>query len=298
MTAIAALAALTGFAAATDVRAQQDFSDVRIETVPVTDGLYMLVGSGGNIGLSVGADGAFLVDDQYAPLTERILAAVRAAGGGDVRFVVNTHWHGDHTGGNENLANTGAVIVAHHNVRARMSTEQFLAAFDERVPPSPPTALPVVTFPERMTFNWNDKTIHVYHVPNAHTDGDSIVHFTNVDAFHMGDTFFNGTYPFIDVSSGGSLPGLIAAVESVLALANADTRIIPGHGPLASPEDLRSYHEMLVDARDRIQALIDEGRSEDEVVAANPTARYDAQLGGGFMSAENFTRFAYQSMTR
>jgi cyclase len=278
--------------------AQQDFAGVEIETIPVADGVYMLVGQGGNIGLSVGDDGAFLVDDQYAPLTERILAAVREVGGGDVKFVVNTHWHGDHTGGNENLRGEGAIIFAHENVRARMSTEQFLAAFNQRVPPSPSGALPVVTFPDQMTFHWNDKTVHVYHVPNAHTDGDSIVHYTDRNAFHMGDIFFNGMYPFIDVSSGGSLPGMVAAVETVLERADEDSRIIPGHGPLANTEDLRGYHEMLSDVHDRILSLIERGMSEDEVVTANPTEPWEAEYGGGFMSAENFTRFAYQSMTR
>lgn len=275
----------------------QDFADVQIETVPVADGLYMLVGQGGNIGLSVGQDGAFLVDTQFAPLTERIQAAVRTAGGGDVKFVVNTHWHGDHTGGNENLANAGAVVVAHYNVRERMSTDQFMDIFDQRVEAAPPAARPTVTFADRTTFHWNGKTINVMHVPNAHTDGDAIVHFTNINAVHMGDTFFNGTYPFIDVSSGGNVNGIIAAAEGVLARTNATTRIIPGHGPLATPNDLRTYIEVVRGARDRVQALVDEGRSEDEVVMANPTQEWDAQWGGGFMNPETFTRLVYRSLT-
>ncbi len=277
---------------------QQDFSSVQIETVPVADGLYMLVGAGGNIALSTGDDGTVIVDTQFAPLTEKISAAIRAAGGGDVAFVINTHWHGDHTGGNENFGNAGAAIIAHNNVRVRMSSQQTIAALNQTVPPSPAAALPVLTFPDRATFHWNGNTVNVFHVPSAHTDGDSIVHFTNLNVFHMGDTFFNGGYPFIDVSSGGSIDGVIAAAEAVLARSDSGTKIIPGHGPLATPDDLRSFLDVVRAARERIQSLIDQGRSEDEVVAARPTAEWDAQWGGGFMNGETFTRLAYQSLRR
>lgn len=276
---------------------QQDFDSVEIQTVPVTDGLYMLVGQGGNIGLSTGDDGAFIVDTQFAPLSEKIQAAVTAAGGGDVQFVFNTHFHGDHTGGNENFGNAGATIMAHDNVQVRLSTEQVSTLDGTTTPPAPAAAIPVVTYPTRMTFHWNDTTVNFLHAPNAHTDGDSVVHYTDLNAFHMGDTFFNGGYPFIDVGSGGSINGIIAAGEDVLARSNAATRIIPGHGSLATRADLQAYVDMLTTCRDRIQALIDQGRSEDEVVAANPTAQFDAQWGGGFMNAETFTRFAYQSLT-
>lgn len=280
--------------------AQQDFSNVRIEVTPVADGLYMLTGEGGNMSLSVGGDGPFLVDDQYAPLTEGILAAIAEITDDNVRFVVNTHWHGDHTGGNENLGEAGALIVAHDNVRARMSTEQFQEIFNQSTPASPPIALPIVTFTFRLVFHWNGNEIHVFHVANAHTDGDAVINYANSNVFHMGDVFFNGLYPFIDVSSGGSIDGMIAAVERVLNYSrlNNETRFIPGHGPLAGPDELRTYLDVLRTVRERIQAMIDDSMSEDQVVAANPTREYDADWGGGFMNPETFTRLVYQSLAR
>ena len=289
--AAALLASATSFA-------QQDFSGVEIQTIPVRDGLYMLLGSGGNIALSTGSDGAFIVDTQYAALSDKIMAAVRAAGGGDVRFVVNTHFHGDHTGGNENFGNAGATIMAQDNVQVRLSTAQVSTLDGSTTPPAPKAAIPVVTYPERMTFHWNGTAVNLYYAPNAHTDGDSIVHYTDLNAFHMGDTFFNGGFPFIDVGAGGSLAGYIAAAESVLARSNSDTLIIPGHGALATPDDLRAFLDMLRTVNGRITSMIERGMTEDEVVAANPTSEYNAQWGGGFMNAETFTRFAYQGMQR
>lgn len=277
---------------------EQDFSAVRIETQRLTPNLFMLIGSGGNIALSTGADGSVLVDTQYAPLNAKILAAVRAAGGSDVKYVINTHWHGDHTGGNEPLGRAGALIIAHDNVLTRLSSEQFMAAFNQRVPPAPAAARPAVTFPTRTTFHLNGDVVQIVHVENAHTDGDSIVHFTNANVIHTGDTYMKDTYPFIDVSSGGSIDGFIAAADAVLSRSDANTKIIPGHGALANRADLQRFHDMLVTVRGRIQALVERGMSEDEVVAAQPTQEFDAAWGQGFMNPENFTRFSYQSLTR
>ncbi len=277
---------------------QQDFSAVQIRTQRLTPNLFMLIGEGGNIALSTGADGSVLVDTQYAPLNAKILAAVRAAGGSDVKYVINTHWHGDHTGGNEPLGTAGAVIIAHDNVLTRMSAQQFMAAFNQAVPPAPRAARPVVTFPARTTFHLNGDVVQVVHVENAHTDGDSIVHFTNANVIHTGDTYMKDVYPFIDVGSDGSIDGFIAAADAVLSRSNANTQIIPGHGALANRADMQRFHDMLVAVRGKIQALIDQGMSEDEAFAAKPTAEFDAAWGQGFMNPENFTRFAYQSLRK
>ncbi len=274
--------------------AQQDFSNVEIRTVQLTDGLYMLMGAGGNLGLSVGADGAFLVDDQFAPLTPKIMAAVRAVTTQPVRFVLNTHWHGDHTGGNENLGRAGALIVAHENVRRRMNPAEFRDLIG-RSQQAPAAALPVITFSEAANFHWNGENIRVFHVARAHTDGDAIVRFTNANVIHMGDTFFNGRYPFIDLDSGGGLNGVLEAIDRVLGLAGPDTKIIPGHGELAGVTELRAYRDMITTVRDRVQRLITQGMSEDQIVAAQPTQDLDATWG---TASERFVRAVAQSLQR
>jgi glyoxylase-like metal-dependent hydrolase (beta-lactamase superfamily II) len=262
------------------------------------DAVYMLRGQGGNIGVCVGGDGVFAIDDQFAPLTPRILEEIEKLSEKPVRFVVNTHWHGDHTGGNENLGEAGAIIVAHANVRKRMSEKQFMAVFNRTVEPSPKGALPVVTFEQSVTFHWNDETIEVVHVPPAHTDGDSFVHFRNANALHAGDVFFNGTYPYIDTSTGGNLEGMIGAVERILERSDAKTRIIPGHGPLASRADLERYQRMLTTVRDRIEPMLREGKSRDEVIAAKPSADLDADWGGGFMKPDVWVGLVYDGFQR
>ena len=277
--------------------AQQDFSAVEIETIQVSGNVYMLVGAGGNIGLSVGEDGAFVIDDQYAPLSDKIMAAIAALTDADVKFLVNTHYHGDHTGGNEAFGAAGALIIAHDNVRARMSTDQFREIFDQTLPASPAGALPIVTFSDEMTFNWNGDAIRAIHVAPAHTDGDSILHFAGANVIHMGDTFFNGFYPFIDVGSGGDINGIIGAGYRALSIANDDTAIIPGHGPVSDAAGLAAWLDMLKITRVSMQSLIDRGMSEDEALAARPTAEFDEQYGGGFMNRENYNRLLYQSLS-
>ncbi len=280
------------------VTAQGNFDNVRIETIKVADGIYMLVGSGGNIGLSTGEDAAFLIDDQYAPLTEKITKAVAAVSTQPVKFLLNTHWHGDHTGGNENFGKMGTLIVAHENVRKRMSTDQFMEAFGREVPASPSSALPVVTFNDTVTFHLNNQEIRAFHVPPAHTDGDTVIHFRDSNVLHTGDLFFNGTYPFIDLSGGGSAKGMIEAAASILLLSNADTKIIPGHGPLADRTALKAYRDMLEDVVSRIETAVQAGKSQAEVVQMRPTQDYDEQWGQGFMNPERFVQIVYDSLKK
>ena len=287
---------LAAFPAA--VSAQQDLSNVKITVVPVAGGVYMLQGAGGNIGLSVGADDAFLIDDQYAPLTPRIREAIATVTSKPVRFLVNTHWHGDHTGGNENMASAGSILVAHENVRRRMSTEQFIEAFKSRVAPSPAAALPVITFSDEITFYLNGDTIRASHVRNAHTDGDAVITFRRANVVHMGDTFFNGMWPFIDLSSGGSLDGMIEATAKALAATGPETKFIPGHGPLARRADLQRFHDVMADVRGRLVRRVARRESLARVIAAKPLADYDATWGKGFMTTEQFLTIAYASLTK
>ena len=278
--------------------AQTDFSKVEIRTTKISDTLYMLQGAGGNLGLSVGEDAVFLVDDQYAPLTEKITAAVKAITPKPIKFVVNTHWHGDHTGGNENFGKAGAIIVAHDNVRKRMSTEQFIEAFNSRVPPSPRAALPVITFAGATTFHLNGDEIRAIHVPNAHTDGDTIVHFLRNDTVHMGDIYFNGMYPFIDSGSGGSVEGVIAAFDKVLAISTDTTRIIPGHGPLSNKAELKAHRDMLAAISARVRDMVRQGRKLEEITAANITAEFDERFGKGFIKGPKFIEMLAKDMIK
>ena len=277
--------------------AQTPPDTVRIQIVPVATGVSMLVGQGGNIGVAAGEDGVFVIDDQFAPLTERIRAAIATLSDKSIRFIVNTHWHGDHTGGNENFGKLGTVIVAHDNVRKRMSVDQFMARFNTTTKASPKIALPILTFDDHVTFHLNGDDIHVVHVANAHTDGDAIVHWVNANAIHMGDVFFNGMYPFIDDGSGGSIEGVIAGVDVAMHYVNDGTKIIPGHGPLATKADLVSYREMLAGIRDRIQKLVSQKKTVEQAVAAKPTAAWDAKWGNGFIKPEDFVKSVYAQLS-
>lgn len=272
--------------------------DIAIETLRLDDGHYMLVGRGGNIGLSVGEDGVFMIDDQYAPMTPKIRDAISGITEQPVEFVFNTHWHGDHTGGNENFGEGGALIVAHHNVRERMGSEQFMEFFDSRTEPQPDEALPVVTFGDDIEFHINGETVRAFHVNPAHTDGDSVVHFPDANVIHMGDVYFNKRYPFIDLSSGGSIRGVIAAVDRVLPMIDNETRVIPGHGPLSNKAELVEYRDMLVKVADAIERMVGEGKSVGEVQQAAPTAAYDSVWGSGFIGPERWVELVYRDLKR
>jgi cyclase len=277
--------------------AQQNFDTVQVRAQALRGGVYMLTGSGGNIGLSVGDDAAFLVDDQFAPLTQKILAAVAAVTSKPIKFVVNTHWHGDHSGGNENMGKAGALLVAHDNVRKRMSVEQFNAVFNMRTPASPPGALPVVTFSDSVTFHINGDDLVAFHIPPAHTDGDAIVHFTKADVIHMGDTYFASGYPYIDISAGGTVNGIIGAADRVLTMCGAQTIVIPGHGPVSDCPKLRVWRNMVATVRDRVQTEIRRGRTKEQIVAAKLTADLDPTWGRGFINGDGIVDLVYRSLS-
>lgn len=291
-----AIAVLVSAGLAAPATAQVDWDAATIETVHVADGIDMLVGPGGNIGVSSGPDGVFLIDDEYSQVNVKVLGAVAKISPDPIRFVINTHWHGDHTGGNESLGGSGSIIVAHEGVRKRMAAGQLIEAFGMDVPPAPAVALPVITFTDAVTFHLNGEEIHVFHVAPAHTDGDSVVHFEKADVIHTGDIFFNGIYPFIDTSSGGDIDGMIADSDRILELADESTKIIPGHGPLSNAEELKAYRDMLSTVRDRVAALKAAGKSADEAAAAKPTADLDEVWGKGFLPADLFVKLVYDGV--
>jgi len=276
--------------------AEEPFKDVEIKTIKAGDGVYMLTGKGGNLGLSVGDDGVFLIDDQFAPLTGKIQVAIARLSDKPVRFVLNTHWHPDHTGGNENLGASGATLIAHDNVRTRLSVDNFIEMFQMDAPAMPKTGLPVITFNEAITFHINNNDIRAWHVEHAHTDGDAIVHFRQANVIHTGDTYFAGMYPFIDSGSGGSAEGCIRAIDQVLEIANGKTVIIPGHGPISNRQELTAYRDMLKTISERIKTRLRKGASLEQIQADQVTADFDATYGAGFIKSEKFVEMLYQDL--
>jgi glyoxylase-like metal-dependent hydrolase (beta-lactamase superfamily II) len=284
----------TGYAATS--LAQNNFDDVTVAATKLSDHVFMLTGAGGNVGVLTGEDGVFLVDDQYAPLADRIKAAVRDISDEPVRYLVNTHWHGDHSGGNESFGKDGVVIVAHDNVRKRLGRDEFMKLLKREVKASPAAALPQITFANRATLHFSGEKVTAYHAPYAHTDGDSFIYFENANVIHTGDLFFNGNYPFIDTGSGGSIDGMIRGVKRIVALADDETKIIPGHGPVASKEDLQNYLAMLEETRKRIAALIGKKVSLNRAVFQKPLKDLDETWGNGFMTPERYLRIVYNDL--
>lgn len=271
---------------------------VTVETQQLSAGLVMLKGRGGNVVVSFGADGTFVVDDQYVSQYQPIIDAIKVLTDRPVRFVINTHWHSDHTGSNEQMSGIGATIVAHDNVRTRVSTDQIIEFFKAERPALKPAGWPVVTFSDEVRFHVNGESIHVFHVVDAHTDGDAMVHFRNANVIHTGDVFFNGFYPFIDTSSGGSVAGMLAAVDRALALADDDTKIVPGHGELAGRKQLVEYRAMLAATHNAVATAMISGKDLDGVIAARPTAAFDAAWGGGSLKPETYVRLLFDEITR
>lgn len=279
------LASMIALSITVPAMAQDRFDNVQITTIKVADGLYMLMGEGGNLGVSIGEDGVFLVDDQYAPLTEKILAAIGDLSTDDIHFVFNTHYHGDHTGGNENLGKLGIDIVAHDNVYKRLNDSG-----------SSKEALPIITYNDKLTFHMNGLDIKTKHYHSAHTDGDSIVYFKGKNVIHTGDTVFNESYPYVDVPGGGSWSGLLSVVKDTLANIDNETKVIPGHGPLTDKAGLQIYYDALVDINNILTPLAKQGLSLEDVKKLNPLEKYNGSYGNGFMDPDTFIGIVYMNI--
>lgn len=276
----------------------QDPGKIRFDSRELAENVHMVTSrAGGNLCICTGEDGVLLVDSDYTQLAEKAAEAIAAICDEPVRLVVNTHWHFDHTGGNAHFAGKGAMIVAHENVRKRLAAGQLISIINTSVPPAPEEALPVMTFKDSLTFRLNGEEIAVIHLPGGHTDGDSIVHFRKANVIHTGDLVFNGGYPFIDISSGGGIDGMIASVETVLQLCDGTTRIIPGHGPLMDRSDLKAYVAMLKDFRAAIAKEIAAGKDLAAVLEAKATASIDEKWGQTMFPAPVFTEIVYRSLT-
>jgi cyclase len=271
---------------------ERDFSGVEMKVQKVADGVYMLQGAGGNIGVSVGEDGTLVIDDEYAPLAPKIQAAIKGITDKPVRWVLNTHWHGDHTGSNAEFAKAGTEIIAQDNVRKRLITGMP----SRGTSPAPKEALPIITFDNSLTVHINGEDIRALHYANGHTDGDSIIFFPKANVVHMGDDFFNPGFPFIDLDSGGSVQGVLKNVRGVLAELPADVKVIPGHGPLGTKADLAKYADMLQDCISLVQAAIKKGMTLDQMKQQKVLAKYDS-LSQNFMKTDEFTEIIYHDLT-
>jgi cyclase len=284
--------------AAAVVAQDQDFSKVQIKVTKVAGNVYMLEGAGGNIGASVGDDGIVIVDDQYAPLAEKIQAALKGVTDKPVRFVINTHYHGDHTGGNA-IFQKQAPVIAHDNVRKRLeggTTSGNLGSIQRERPPQPKEALPILTFDHDMTVHLNGEDIRALHFPSGHTDGDSIIFFPQSNVVHMGDDFVRYGFPFIDLGSGGSVDGIIAAMEEVVPKLPADVKVIPGHGAVSNLDDVRDYVKMLKETRAAVEKGVQAGKTLDQLKQAKVLEPWK-KWSGDFISSDVFVETLYNDLT-
>jgi cyclase len=278
----------------------QQAQPVQITTTDLGDGLYMLQGRGGNIGVLAGEDGVFVIDSQYADMAPGILNAINEIAGEKPRYLVNTHWHGDHTGGNAIIGETGTTIIAHQGVRDRVTFDVTRDFFGQEAttPASPPEAWPVITFSEEMTLYLNGQTVRLIHTPTAHTDGDTFIYFEEADVLHTGDLMFSGMFPFVDITSGGSFLGFTAASQAMADMITEDTRIIPGHGPLSSKSDINDIVEMLEGTMAAVQAEIDAGKDLEAVLDAAPLTPWVEDWAWGFINEARFTRLIFEDLSR
>lgn len=289
---------MLGLAVLAAPAAAQEWEKYEFATQALAEGLAWLRGPGGNVVACHGPDGVLLVDADYEQMTDKLQAAVAALGAGPVKFVVNTHWHFDHVGGDAALARAGAAIIAHPNLRTRMEKGQTIAVIDEQIAPAPAVALPRLTFTDSLTLHLNGETIEIWHPRRAHTDGDAVLRFRRADVIHAGDLWFHGGYPFVDVSSGGDIDGLIAAIDVIIAAAGDSTRIVPGHGAAGTKVDLAAHRAMLQEFRDIVAREIAAGRDLATIIAEKPTARLDAVWGKRMFPPEAFTEMVYRSLKR
>ena len=280
---------------AISAHAQTDFSKVEIKATKVAGNVYMLEGAGGNIGVSVGDDGLLIVDDQFAPLADKIRAALKGIADKKLRFILNTHWHGDHTGGNV-VFGPEATIIAHDNVRKRLATEQKSTVFNSTTPPSPKEALPVITFNDSLSVHFNGEDIRVIHFPHGHTDGDSVIFFSTSNVVHLGDDFFAGRFPFVDLESGGSVEGLVKNIGELVGKIPPGAKLIPGHGPLSTLDDLKSYHRMLQQTTEIVRQKIAAGKTLDQIKTEGLPAEW-APWGTGFIKTDRWVETIYKSLT-
>jgi glyoxylase-like metal-dependent hydrolase (beta-lactamase superfamily II) len=271
-----------------NAQAQNNFDTVKIHPVQVAENLYFLKGSGGNIGVFIGREGTLMIDDQFAPLSNKINGAIKTLSPNDIRFLINTHLHGDHSGGNENFKNMGVTIVAHDRVRARMSKEQVNPANNNVTPPRPEAAWPVITFSEKLNFYLNQEDIELLHVNPAHTDGDVVVYFKKANVFHMGDMFVTYGYPYIDYGNGGSINGFISSLDALLGMMDENTKIIPGHGELCTKADVKKFRDRLAEIRDEVAAALKKGKKSEDVTALPVASKYDTEWGKGFIKGKDF----------
>lgn len=288
---VLALISIVFFAA--PVWAQQDFSKVEIKATKVAGNVYMLEGAGGNIGVSVGTDGILIVDDEFAPLAEKIRAALKGLGEGKLKFILNTHWHGDHTGSNA-VFGPEAPIIAQTNVRKRLAEGMNIP--DRVTKPAPKEALPIVTFDQSLSVHFNGEEIRVIHFPHGHTDGDAVIFFTTSNVVHMGDDFFNGMFPFVDLDSGGDVDGYVKNVGEVIARLSGDVKIIPGHGPLASLDDLKRYHRMLTETTGFVRQRMAAGKTLDQIKAEGLPDEFKP-WGKGFINSDGWITTIYRSLS-
>lgn len=280
---------------AVSAHAQTDFSKVEIKATKVAGNVYMLEGAGGNIGVSVGDDGLLIVDDQYAPLADKIKAALKGLADKKLRFILNTHWHGDHTGGNA-IFGSEAPVIAHDNVRKRLSTEQKSTIFNRTTPPAPKEALPIITFNQSLTVYFNGEEIRAIHYPQGHTDGDSVIFFTSSNVVHLGDDFFAGRFPFVDLDSGGTVEGLIRNIGEIIGKIPPGAKLIPGHGPISTLDDLKSYHRMLQQTTEIVRGKIAAGKTLDQIKSEGLPAEW-APWGTGFIKTDIWIETIYRSLT-